>query len=91
MDNLQGVTYEVFERDPVKYERYEEVRVPAPVPLIYVHLVFRQSSKLSAIDLKMTERESYLLCNNYHQLLTSSIGSLLWLVLGEVALSVAAW
>lgn len=32
MDNLQGVTYEVFERDPVKYERYEEVRVLAPVP-----------------------------------------------------------
>jgi len=32
MDNLQGVTYEVFEKDPVKYERYEEVRVIAPMP-----------------------------------------------------------
>lgn len=31
MDNLQGVTYEVFEKDPVKYERYEEVRVLALV------------------------------------------------------------
>ena len=31
MDNLQGVTYEIFERDPVKYERYEEVRVQTPV------------------------------------------------------------
>lgn len=24
MDNLQSTTYETFERDPVKYERYEE-------------------------------------------------------------------
>jgi type II protein arginine methyltransferase len=27
MDNLQSGTYETFERDPVKYERYEEVRL----------------------------------------------------------------
>lgn len=26
MDNLGSGTYETFERDPVKYERYEEVR-----------------------------------------------------------------
>lgn len=25
MDNLQSSTYETFERDPVKYERYEKV------------------------------------------------------------------
>jgi hypothetical protein len=25
MDNLGSGTYETFERDPVKYERYEEV------------------------------------------------------------------
>ncbi len=25
MDNLASATYETFERDPVKYERYEEV------------------------------------------------------------------
>jgi hypothetical protein len=25
MDNLQGITYEVFEKDPVKYRLYEEV------------------------------------------------------------------
>ena len=32
MDNLQGVTYEVFEKDPVKYERYEEVRCASIPP-----------------------------------------------------------
>ena len=26
MDNLQSITYEIFEKDPVKYERYEQVR-----------------------------------------------------------------
>lgn len=26
MDNLQSTTYEVFERDPVKYAKYEQVR-----------------------------------------------------------------
>lgn len=26
MDNLQSMTYQTFEQDPVKYERYEEVR-----------------------------------------------------------------
>jgi len=41
-DNLESATYEVFERDPVKYERYEEAvrqalfhrlsQVPAPTP-----------------------------------------------------------
>jgi type II protein arginine methyltransferase len=25
MDNLQGVTYQTFEQDPVKYQKYEEV------------------------------------------------------------------
>lgn len=59
-------------------------------PLIYVHLIFRQSSKLSTIDLKMAERESYPLCNNYRQLLISSIESSLSLVLGEAVSSVDA-
>lgn len=26
MDNLQGITYQTFEQDPVKYQNYEEVR-----------------------------------------------------------------
>jgi len=26
MDNLESMTYEVFEQDPVKYIQYEEVR-----------------------------------------------------------------
>ena len=26
MDNLQSVTYQTFEQDPVKYRQYEEVR-----------------------------------------------------------------
>ena len=26
MDNLQGITYQTFEQDPVKYQKYEEVR-----------------------------------------------------------------
>jgi hypothetical protein len=25
MDNLQGITYQTFEQDPVKYQKYEEV------------------------------------------------------------------
>lgn len=25
MDNLQGMTYQTFEQDPVKYQKYEEV------------------------------------------------------------------
>ena len=27
MDNLENQTYETFEKDPVKYRQYEEVRV----------------------------------------------------------------
>jgi PRMT5 arginine-N-methyltransferase len=26
MDDLQGITYQTFEQDPVKYQKYEEVR-----------------------------------------------------------------
>ena len=26
MDNLQSITYQTFEQDPVKYRNYEEVR-----------------------------------------------------------------
>jgi len=29
MDNLQSMTYQTFEQDPVKYERYEEVSIPS--------------------------------------------------------------
>jgi protein arginine N-methyltransferase 5 len=29
MDNLQGITYQTFEQDPVKYQSYEEVRLGA--------------------------------------------------------------
>ena len=28
MDNLQSMTYEMFEKDPVKYSQYEKVRLP---------------------------------------------------------------
>jgi protein arginine N-methyltransferase 5 len=27
MDNLESQTYEVFEKDPVKYNQYQEVRI----------------------------------------------------------------
>lgn len=30
MDNLQSVTYEMFEKDPVKYVQYEKVCVAFP-------------------------------------------------------------
>lgn len=30
MDDLGSLTYEVFERDPVKYRQYEEVRTFSP-------------------------------------------------------------
>ena len=30
MDDLGSATYDVFERDPVKYRQYEEVR-PSPL------------------------------------------------------------
>ena len=33
MDNLESQTYEIFERDPVKYKKYQEVLFPAPSPL----------------------------------------------------------
>ena len=26
MDNLESLTYETFEKDPIKYQQYEEVR-----------------------------------------------------------------
>ena len=31
MDNLQSITYQTFEQDPVKYHNYEEVRIVATV------------------------------------------------------------
>lgn len=41
MDNLQGITYQTFEQDPVKYQNYEEVRIgdfdPASIKFNYVH------------------------------------------------------
>ena len=30
MDNLESQTYEVFERDPIKYKLYEEVGTDGP-------------------------------------------------------------
>ena len=30
MDNLQSMTYQTFEQDPVKYRNYEEVNPPLP-------------------------------------------------------------
>lgn len=32
MDNLQSVTYQTFEQDPVKYRHYEEVNIFLPLP-----------------------------------------------------------
>lgn len=31
MDNLQSITYQTFEQDPVKYRNYEEVRSPCMI------------------------------------------------------------
>lgn len=28
MDNLESQTYEVFEKDPIKYSQYQQVRQP---------------------------------------------------------------
>lgn len=30
MDNLESQTYEVFEKDPIKYSQYQQVR-PRPI------------------------------------------------------------
>ena len=38
MDDLGSLTYEVFERDPVKYRQYEEVS-PAPIYPVTVSFV----------------------------------------------------
>lgn len=35
MDNLQSITYQTFEQDPVKYRNYEEVRFIYYEPKLY--------------------------------------------------------
>jgi len=50
MDNLQSTTYETFERDPVKYERYEEA--------VYRALCDRPSGTRMCVPLR-----SCILCN----------------------------
>ena len=30
MDNLDSQTYEIFEKDPIKYVQYEKVCIPLP-------------------------------------------------------------
>lgn len=37
MDNLQSITYQTFEQDPVKYHNYEEVRVFCHTVLSALH------------------------------------------------------
>lgn len=31
MDNLESQTYEVFEKDPIKYSQYQQVRTQVPM------------------------------------------------------------
>jgi protein arginine N-methyltransferase 5 len=40
MDNLQSVTYQTFEQDPVKYRNYEEVVLFAMMDLQSLMLLF---------------------------------------------------
>ena len=35
MDNLQSMTYQTFEQDPVKYRNYEEVKKGLLIPSLY--------------------------------------------------------
>lgn len=35
MDNLQSMTYQTFEQDPVKYRNYEEVKKGLLIPSFY--------------------------------------------------------
>jgi hypothetical protein len=39
MDNLASMTYEVFEKDPVKYRQYEQVceNLSDSVPVTYIY------------------------------------------------------
>lgn len=58
-DDLGSMTYEVFERDPVKYRQYEEVRRVSVVfgwicgLVKWRYLLFRQSCWLCKICLPM--------------------------------------
>lgn len=31
MDNLESQTYEVFEKDPIKYSQYQQVKIQMPM------------------------------------------------------------
>ena len=58
MDNLGSGTYDTFERDPVKYERYEEVRASHSqrFPLICVGdfpCSIRQESYISNVSIDL--------------------------------------
>lgn len=38
MDNLESVTYEVFEKDPVKYTEYQRVSISLPNRLSFLFI-----------------------------------------------------
>jgi len=42
MDNLESITYETFERDPIKYQRYESAIAKALVDIIALHQASQQ-------------------------------------------------
>lgn len=50
MDNLHGMTYESFEKDPVKYYQYEEVSCPEAIrfALTVAQAIFRALSDRSS-------------------------------------------
>lgn len=52
MDDLGSLTYEVFERDPVKYRQYEEVSLGPWIYRYHWLIDYRQSHWLWAIFLR---------------------------------------
>jgi len=57
MDNLQGITYQTFEQDPVKYQKYEEVSGNSNQTNGYIKVP----------SLRRTRRYSRLYLNGHHQ------------------------
>lgn len=60
MDNLGSSTYETFEKDPVKYRNYEEVKVELIVMLALNNAGYRRYSRHYAIDLPTIKCMSFL-------------------------------
>lgn len=56
MDNLQSITYQTFEQDPVKYHNYEEVRVFVTVLLVLYSPYFVKAIYRALVDWPDRER-----------------------------------